>query len=238
MGFQTPKTQKWTKIFDFMNSNMLFIACRLFAMLDWHEREHKDVDLDTINHQPSIDSLKACDLYKHWAIPSMRPQVDFLEWLVERWNVRDQCFYIGGHQLEMEPADIYFLTGLPKRDEHLTLFRTRPGGQFVDSLRLEWCNVQTQEKGIDIKTISYLELMIIAFVVTRLCGSVALHIATGSQMRMAVDFFRGTVFNWCDTVLANIKGQLTRAKNGQLKTFGYGALVVSFGLERVPMLIP
>jgi len=39
-------------------------------------------------------------------------------------------------------------------------------------------------------------------------------------------------------VLANIKGQLTRAKNRQLKTFGYGALVVSFGLERVPMLVP
>jgi len=79
--------------------------------------------------------------------------------------------------------------------------------------------------------------MVVAFTVTRLYGSAALHIATGSQMRMAVDFFRGTVFNWCDAVLANVKGQLTRAKNGQLKTFGYGALVVSFSLERVPMLI-
>ena len=35
-----------------------------------------------------------------------------------------------------------------------------------------------------------------------------------------------------------MKGQLTRAKNGQLKTFGYGTLVVSFALERVLMLIP
>ena len=80
--------------------------------------------------------------------------------------------------------------------------------------------------------------MVIAFTVTRLCGAAALHIATGSQMRMAIDCYRGTIFNWCDAVLANIKGQLTRAKNGQLKTFGYGPLVVSFGLERVPMLIP
>ena len=39
-------------------------------------------------------------------------------------------------------------------------------------------------------------------------------------------------------MLANVKGQLTRAKNRQLKAFGYGAIVVSFGLERVPMLIP
>ena len=143
-------------------------------MLDWREREHEDVDLATINHQPSTDVLKACDLYKFWAILGMRAQVDFLEWLVERWNVQDQCFYIGGHQLEMEPADIYFLIGLPKRGEHLTLFGTRPGGQSVDSLRLEWCNVQTREKGIDIKTISHPELMVIAFTVTRLCGSAAL----------------------------------------------------------------
>ena len=80
--------------------------------------------------------------------------------------------------------------------------------------------------------------MVISFTVTRLCGAAALHIATGSQMRMAIDCYRGTIFNWCDAVLANLKGQLTRTKNGQLKTFGYGPLVVSFVLERVPMLIP
>ena len=39
-------------------------------------------------------------------------------------------------------------------------------------------------------------------------------------------------------MLANVKGQLTREKNGQLKNFGYGFLVVSFGLERVLMLFP
>jgi len=103
-------------------------------MLDWREREHKDVDLAAINHQPSIDALKAYGLYKYWAIPGMRAQVSFLEWLVERWNVQNQCFYIGGHQLEMELADIYFITGFPKRGEHLTLFGTRPGGQSVNSL--------------------------------------------------------------------------------------------------------
>jgi len=57
-------------------------------------------------------------------------------------------------------------------------------------------------------------------------------------MRMAVDCYQGTIFNWCDAVLANMKSQLTKAKNGRLKTFGYGPLVVSFALERVPMLVP
>ena len=57
-------------------------------------------------------------------------------------------------------------------------------------------------------------------------------------MQMPVDCYRGTIFNWCKAMSANVKGQLTRAKNGQLKNFGYGFLVVSFGLERVPMLVP
>ena len=58
----------------------------------------------------------------------MRAQVDFLQWLVDRWSIQDQFFFIGGHQLEIELEDIYFLTGLPKRGKYLTLYGTRPGG--------------------------------------------------------------------------------------------------------------
>ena len=65
----------------------LFIGCRVYIMLDWHEREHEDVDLATLNHQPLIEAFKACGLYKFWAIPGMRVQVDFLQWLVERWSI-------------------------------------------------------------------------------------------------------------------------------------------------------
>ena len=57
-------------------------------------------------------------------------------------------------------------------------------------------------------------------------------------MRIAVDCFRGTIFNWCEAVLANVKGQLTREKNGKLNNFGYGSIVVTFALERIPMLAP
>ena len=120
-------------------------------MLDWREREHEDVDAAALAHQPMIDALRAFGLYKYWVIPGMRAQVPFLEWLVERWHIQDQCFYIGGIQLEIEASDIYFLTGLPNRGEHLSLFGTRPGGQSLTSLRLEWCNNQDQDKGIEIK---------------------------------------------------------------------------------------
>jgi len=87
----------------------------------------------------------------------------------------------------MEPEDIYFLIGLPKRGEQLTLFGTRPGGQSISSLQLEFCNDQTKDKGIDIKTISHPKLKVIAFTITRLCGSATLHVATRSQIRMAID---------------------------------------------------
>ena len=63
-------------------------------MLDWHEREHEDVDTVAWNHQPSLDALRACGLYKFWTIPGMRAQVAFLQWLVDRWSIQDQCFFI------------------------------------------------------------------------------------------------------------------------------------------------
>jgi hypothetical protein len=44
------------------------------------------------------------------------------------------------------------------------------------------------------------------------------------------------VFNWADAVLRSIKKQLTKCRCDNLKQFGYGYLLVSFFLERVPLL--
>ena len=103
-------------------------------MLIWREREHEDMDDTATLHLPTMQALRACGLYKFWAIQGMRAQVDLLIWLVNKWNVQDQCFFVGGHQLEIELDDIYFLTGLSKRGEQLSLFGTRLGGQTVASL--------------------------------------------------------------------------------------------------------
>ena len=62
--------------------------------------------------------------------------------------------------------------------------------------------------------------------------------ATKSQIQTAVEYYRGTIFNWCEGVLTNMNGQMTRAKNSKLKNFGYGAIVVTFSLERIPSLAP
>ena len=104
---------------------------------------------------------------------------------------------IEGHWLNIELEDIYFLTGLSRRGKPLSLFGARPGGQSVASLQLEFCNDEAnpRDKRIDIKTIICPELKVISFTIFKLYGSAALHVATGSQMRIAVDCFRGTIFN-------------------------------------------
>jgi hypothetical protein len=45
-----------------------------------------------------------------------------------------------------------------------------------------------------------------------------------------------TMFNWCEGLLENMKDQLTKCKTGRLKQFGYGSILVSFFLERVPTM--
>lgn len=132
------------------------------------------------------------------------------------------------------------MIGLSKRGEPLSLFGARLDGQSIASLQLEFCNDEAnpKDKRIDIKTIILPEFKVVAFTVTKLSGSAALHVATGSQMRIAVDYFQGSIFNWCEAVLANIKGQLTREKNGKLNNFGYGSIMVTFSLERIPLLAP
>ena len=103
-------------------------------MLTWREHEHEEVKNATMNHFSTMNALRACGLYKLWAIQGMRAQVDLLQWLVNKWDTQDQCFMIGGHRLEIELEDIYFLTSLSKRGEQISLFGTRPGGQSVASL--------------------------------------------------------------------------------------------------------
>jgi len=95
---------------------------------------------------PTLQALRACRLYKFWAILGMRAQVDLLTWLADRWNIQDHCFMIGVHQLKIELSDIYFLTGLSKRGEQLSLFGTRPDGQSIASLQLEFYDDQVDPK--------------------------------------------------------------------------------------------
>jgi len=55
-------------------------------------------------------------------------------------------------------------------------------------------------------------------------------------MQTIMDFFQGTIFNWSLVVVSNMKGQLTKFKMGKLKKFWCGAFVISFSMDKIPLL--
>ena len=97
-------------------------------MLEWREHENKLIDNETMDDNTTMTALKNCGLYKFWAIQGMKAQVELMTWIVNAWEVQDQCFIIGDHWLEIELEDIYFLTGLSRRGRSISLFGARQGG--------------------------------------------------------------------------------------------------------------
>jgi hypothetical protein len=80
-----------------------------------------------------------------------------------------------------------------------------------------------------------LTLRTILFTIAQMAGSYAPHMALQSYFQYAIECTEPRVFNWADVVLRSIKRQLTKCRRGELKQFGYGSLLVSFFLERVPV---
>ena len=60
--------------------------------------------------------------------------------------------------------------------------------------------------------------------------------ALQSYFQYAIECTEPQVFNCSDAVLHSMKRKLTKCRRGDLKQFGYGTILVSFFLERVPLL--
>ena len=74
--------------------------------------------------------------------------------------------------------------------------------------------------------------------IAKLVGTVTLHVANRSYMQYALECLEPTVFNWFEVVLSQIKEQLNKAKGGRKKNFSYGSILISFALERIPLMQP
>jgi len=57
-------------------------------------------------------------------------------------------------------------------------------------------------------------------------------------MQYALECLEPKVFNWCDGLLSMMKEQLTKVKNSKLKNFGYGSILTTFALEKIPLMQP
>jgi len=53
-----------------------------------------------------------------------------------------------------------------------------------------------------------------------------------------MECWESTVLNWCEEMVINMKGQLTRCENGRLKNFIFSTILIAFALERIPLLRP
>jgi hypothetical protein len=91
---------------------------------------------------------------------------------------------------------------------------------------------------IHIRAINNLILKIIVLVLTRITGSTSLHQASRPLMFYAVQCVRPTVYDWCTSLLNNMKGQLTECKHGGKRNFRFSSILCSLFLERVPGLGP
>ena len=89
---------------------------------------------------------------------------------------------------------------------------------------------------VAIRGVQDLTLRTILFNIAWMARSASPHMDLQSYFQYSIECTEPRVFNWCDGMLRSMKTQLTKSKNGDLKQFGYGSILVSFFLERVPHL--
>jgi hypothetical protein len=82
--------------------------------------------------------------------------------------------------------------------------------EYID----DHCVAGTPKVGsqLPIRSINNISLKIVVLVLTRIIGSVLLHQASRALMFYDVYFLRPTVYDWCTSLLANMKSQLTECK--------------------------
>ena len=103
---------------------------------------------------------------------------------------------------------------------------------------VEYCRAGTRKVSgkIPIKYVGNASLRNILFMISKLSGSMAPHLALKSLMALGIECLEPKIFNWSSTMLVNLKDQLSRYRSGKQKQFGYGSILVSFFLDKVPIL--
>jgi hypothetical protein len=183
-------------------------------------------------------ALWQCGLLKLFKIQGMRAQLRLLEYLVHMWDVNKQTFHVGVHTLTIDIEDIYFLIGLSHYGSWVTLTGSRGGGEPMNYYISHHCVLGTKKHSgkVSIRDVQYFPLQTILYTITCMEGSVTPHMALQSHFHYALECMEPRVFNWCEGVLKIMKKQLTKCISGGLKQFRYGSILVSFFLERVPVL--
>lgn len=136
--------------------------------------------------------------------------------------------------IHIEVEDIYFITGLSRRGDPIELHGKPLGGLTVDDYVHVYCVEGSQKVGtqIAIKDLSELHMKILLFTISKVAGSTSLHQALRTQMSIVVEFLVH-LFDWCTTLLTNMKKQLTSIWKDKTKHFGYGTILMTFFFEKI-----
>jgi hypothetical protein len=164
----------------------------------------------------------------------MRAQVRFLQFLVDYWDPDSESFNLDGKPLRIEVEDIYFLTGFSRRGEVVNLkARGARSSMNIEEYIDAHCIAGTDKfrSQLPIQAINNLSLKIVFLVLTRIIGSTSLHEASRPLMLYFVECLRPTVYDWCTSLLANMKNQLIEHKHGDKRNFGFASILCRFFFE-------
>lgn len=193
-----------------------FVMWEELIMLEWKEREHEENDQVTLNDRATIVSLRNYGLLEFFMWPGLRVQPLFLQRMVSMWDSDSQRFMVGAQALDIEVDDIYFLIVLSRQGESV-YFSDRGGGrESVDSYVSDLCVEGTHKQGrkLPIQHVIDIPLKTILFIVTWLAGNTSAHLASKSQILISLRATDGVDFDWCSSLVANLKDQLTRCQLG------------------------
>ena len=81
-------------------------------VLEWREREHEDMDQESLQDAPTMNVLCLSGFLKFFYTSPMRANVHLLEFLINYWDHDLGMFDLQGDSLEIDSKDIYFITSL------------------------------------------------------------------------------------------------------------------------------
>ena len=103
-----------------------------------------------------------------------------------------------------------------------------------------YCPPGTEKNGtcIPISQITSFPLQVMISTMVRIVGSSSLHLATRTQMWIAVECMQGIVFDCCLSMISIMRKHLSGWQRGCMKNFRYSGILVVFFFERVPSISP
>lgn len=154
---------------------MAFAGEKSSKMVDWKEREHEDVDTQSMNEPNFLEVLRACGLLKFFLTPGMRAQPKLLQYLISLWDINHEIFFIGDQELELTTSNIYFITGMSCRGDLVNLYGSRLVGASISSLLSTHCPeaLKSKSEKIEISSVWYLTLRVLLLTINKVVGSQA-----------------------------------------------------------------